>query len=105
MATMKSRKAMALKAIKSLPKTTKSPDKTDESNPKTLDSLEYLLQVMADCKIDTSLRVRAAIAAAQYQHLKSGDGGLKDKRVKAAEKVAKGKFAPAMPPRLVVNNK
>jgi hypothetical protein len=48
----------------------------------------------------TALQVRAAIAAVQYTHIKAGDGGKKEARQEAAEKVA-SRFAPAPAPRLV----
>lgn len=52
----------------------------------------------------TALQVRAAIAAVQYTHAKAGESGKKEQKAEAAAKVA-GKFAPALPPRLIVNNK
>ena len=68
--------------------------------------LDFLLSVMHDETVDGALRVRAAVAAAQYVHTKRGDGGIKDERNAAAKVAGSGKFAPASaPPRLVVNNK
>jgi phage terminase small subunit len=64
--------------------------------------LEYLLQVMRDETVDTPLRVRAAVAAAQYCHVKRDDGGKKEERQANAVEVAKGKLAPAAPPKLSV---
>lgn len=66
--------------------------------------LDFLIGVMKDVDQDPRLRVRAAIAAAQYKHVKLADGGKKNERQNAAGRVAAGKFAPAAPPRLVVNN-
>lgn len=51
-----------------------------------------------------NIQVRAAIAAVQYTHIKKGEGGKKDAKNDAAEKVA-GRFGPRQPPRLVVNNR
>ena len=60
-----------------------------------------LLQEIALGHIDaTTIQVRAAIAAVQYTHPKVGEGGKKEAKQAAAEKVA-GRFAPAVPPRLV----
>lgn len=64
--------------------------------------LDYLLAVMRDETQDEALRVRAAIAAAQYVHVKRDDGGKKEERQAKAEEVAKGKLAPAAPPRLAI---
>jgi len=68
------------------------------------DALEYLLRVVADAGESSHLRVRAAIAAVQYQRVKAGDGGKKDERVENAKKASSGRFAAAAPPRLVANN-
>lgn len=73
--------------------------------PAAADSpLDFLIGVMNDINQDPRLRVRAAIAAAQYKHLKRHDGGKKDEQGATARQTAKGKFAPAAPPKLVVNN-
>ena len=68
------------------------------------DPLKFLLEVMRDAEADPGLRVRSAIAAAQYVHMKKGDGGKKDEQRERAEKVGQGRFAPSAAPRLVVNN-
>jgi phage terminase small subunit len=60
---------------------------------------------MNDLEQDPRLRVRAAVAAAQYVHVKLGDAGKKDDRQRAAEEAAKGKFAQSVGPRLVIDNK
>ena len=59
--------------------------------------LEFLLAVMHSPGADMRLRLRAAVAAAQYVHLEKGDGGKKDEAAEAA----KGRFAASVPPRLV----
>lgn len=64
--------------------------------------LEYLLAVMNNPEIDEPLRVRAAIAAAQYCHAKRDDGGKKEERQANAAEVAKGRLAPAAPPKLAI---
>lgn len=69
------------------------------------DPLAYLLHVMNDAGQEPRLRVRAAVAAAQYLHTKTHDGGKKDGRQEAAKKAASGRFAPKAPPKLVVNNR
>jgi phage terminase small subunit len=59
-----------------------------------------LLKKIALGHIDASpTQVRAAIAAVQYTHAKIGEGGKKEQKQKAAEKVG-ARFAPATPPRL-----
>jgi hypothetical protein len=73
------------------------------STPESADTpLAFLIGVMNDPKQEPRLRVRAAVAAAQYAHVKKGDSGKKDERKEAAEKAGRGKFAPAAPPRLRV---
>lgn len=64
----------------------------------------FLLAAMNDPKLDAKTRVRAGIAAAQYQHTKKGDGGKKDEKKDAAEKAGTGKFAPGKPPLRVVRS-
>lgn len=65
--------------------------------------LEFLLSVMNDNEIEDRLRIDAAKTAAQYCHLKKGDGGIKDEKQEAAKKAGAGKFAAAAAPRLVSN--
>lgn len=69
------------------------------------DPLEYMLSVMADPEMTPELRLKAAICACQYMHTRTRDGGKKEAQAEAAsEASAKGKFAPAGPPKLVANN-
>jgi len=66
--------------------------------------LEYMLDVMRDASADPRMRLEAAKAAAVYMHPKEGAAGKKEQRQDSAQRVAVGKFAPAAPPKLVVNN-
>ena len=66
----------------------------------TRDPLEFLLDVMQGRVEANAGQVRAAVAAAQYTHMKKGDGGIKDAKMDAAKKAATGKFAPSAPPKL-----
>lgn len=66
--------------------------------------LDFLLSVQNDPAVDEKLRVRAAIAAAQYMHVKKGDGGIKDAKQEAAKKAGAGKFSAAAPPLALVRN-
>ena len=70
-----------------------------------LDPLAFLLAVQNDPKASPALRVRAAIAAAQYVHLKKKDGGKRDDEVVAAKKASTGKYAAAAPPLRVVGRR
>lgn len=70
--------------------------------PKKREPLEFLLSVMNDQEAAPALRVRAAVAAAQYRHSKKGDGGKTDERREAADKAGRGKFAPPAAPKLAV---
>lgn len=72
--------------------------------PVTDEPLTFLLAVQNSALVDIKTRVRAAIAAAQYKHLKKGDGGIKDERQDAAKKAGGGKFGPRKAPTLVVSN-
>ncbi len=69
------------------------------------DPLDFLLAVQNDGSAPAALRVRAAIAAAQYVHTKKADGGKKDERADRAKVAASGRFATPQAPKLVVNNK
>jgi hypothetical protein len=73
-------------------------------NTAKCDPLAYLLAVVADERQNTAMRVRAAVAAAQYTNVKLHEGGKKELRKDAAELVLAGKFGQATAPKLVVNN-
>lgn len=81
------------------PKPKEPPAQVGLTEP-TDDPLEYLMSVVNDPAADPRLRVRAAVAAAQYKHVKAGDGGKKEQLQAAAEQAATGRFAPAAPPKL-----
>jgi len=69
------------------------------------DDMLDLLQKVALGKVKaTPLQVRAAIAAVQYTHTRTKDGGKKEARQAAAEKAAGGRLAPKEPPKLKVIN-
>jgi hypothetical protein len=67
--------------------------------------LEYLLAVMNDPDADHARRDRAASVAAPFLHPRAGEAGKKGERQEAADRAGRGKFAPAAPPRLVIDNK
>lgn len=70
--------------------------------PGDMDPLEFLEGVMRGTIDATPLQVRAAVAAAQYRHMKKGDGGKKEEQAGKAKKAAAGRFgAPAAPLKLV----
>ena len=66
--------------------------------------LEFLKAVMVGQIEASATQVRAAVAAAQYVHVKKGEGGKKEAKEAAASEAGKGRFAPKPGPRLVVNN-
>jgi phage terminase small subunit len=68
------------------------------------DPLSYLMSVVNSDHIDEKLRVRAAIAAAQYKHTKKGDGGKKEEKAAAAKEAGKGRFGVRKPPLSLVAN-
>lgn len=84
-----------------LPKTeSKKIDATENQDP-----LAFLLSVQNNASVAPTLRVRAAIAAAQYVHVKRADGGKKEEQAGKAKAAGGGRFSTPTPPRLVVNNK
>ena len=72
---------------------------TDHDNPK-----DWLLAAMKNPLLDLRQRIDAAKAALPYCHQRLGEGGKKDEQTNKAKIAAKGKFASAAPPKLVVNN-
>lgn len=65
-----------------------------------MDMLSLLQEIALGRTEATAIQVRAAIAAVQYTHAKKGDGGKKEAKQEAAEKVSK-RFQSAAPPKLV----
>lgn len=76
--------------------------KSKLSVARTRDPVKFLLMVMNDPCASPQLRVRAAIAAAQYENHKRGPKGKKDGQKDAAAVAAAGRFAPAKAPQLHV---
>lgn len=65
------------------------------------DPLEFLKAVWRGDLAANANQVNAAKAALAYMHRKLGEGGKKEQKQEAAQKVA-GRFAAAAPPKLVV---
>jgi hypothetical protein len=75
-----------------------------EGEKKFDSAMDFLGSVMNDDCMDIKHRLDAAKSILPYQQKKLGDLGKKEaKEVEAAE-VAKGRFAPVAPPKLIVNN-
>lgn len=72
--------------------------------PVEKDPKQFLLAVMNDSRVDVGVRITAAKALLPFFYQRKGIGGKREERQDAATKAAAGKFAPASPPRLVVNN-
>lgn len=66
------------------------------------DPLEFLLDVMQGFIKPSPDQLKAAQTAAQYTHVKKSEGGKKEQKQDAAQKV-KGRFERAAPPRLVAS--
>lgn len=64
------------------------------------DPAKFLAAVMNDSETDLKIRTDAAKALMPYKHQKLGEGGKKEQKQAAAEKVA-GRFSASAPPRLV----
>jgi phage terminase small subunit len=71
----------------------------DGTKREPLEFLELVLNLPAAPLKD---RIRAAIAAAQYRHMKKGDGGKKDEQADKAKKAAGGRFRAAAAPLALV---
>lgn len=69
--------------------------------------LAYMLDVMNDDASAKERRDRMAIAAAPFVHARPADAkpGKKDQQAAKAAAVARGRFAPPAPPKLVIDNK
>jgi len=64
--------------------------------------LEFMLRMMNDPTQTAALRGRMAIAAAQFVHVRRGQGGKREGEQAAAKKIAaSGKFAPSPAPNVV----
>lgn len=66
------------------------------------DALEFMRKVLKGEIQPTKEQVRVAVALAQYQHMKKGDGGKKDEAAGKAKKAAAGRFAAAPAPLALV---
>lgn len=64
------------------------------------DPMAFLTQAMLDAELDVKLRIDAAKALMPFKYQRVGEEGKKQKRQKAAEKVA-GRFSRHTAPRLV----
>ena len=73
-------------------------DMISHKDPKT-----FLIALMNDPAADVRIRSDAAKALMPFVHAKLGEGGKKEKEADLAKKIAKGKFAPSAPPKLVAN--
>lgn len=67
--------------------------------------LDWMLKVIRDKDTEALRRDRMAIAAAPYLHPKVDVAGKKEQKNAAAKVAETGKFAPAAPPKLVINNR
>ena len=68
--------------------------------------LAFMLRIMRDPAVETSLRTRMAVAAAPYMHARAEVPSKKEDRQEAAGRVGKGRLAtPETPLRLIVGNK
>lgn len=76
--------------------------------PEPIDGKPNMLDLLINIalgRVDANAQqVRAAIAAVQYTHTKTHDGGKKEAVAERAKKASAGRFAPKAPPKLVVNN-
>ena len=89
--------------------TTESPAKIQrEAKSAGLSPLEYMLEVMNSELADDGRRDRMAIAAAPFVHPRAAEAepGKREKQQASAEKAVAGggKFAPAVAPKLAVDN-
>lgn len=74
-----------------------------DSEPTNMCPLEYLLTVMNDPNVAVDTRMKAAIAAAPYVHMRAEFNTpqtKKEEKELAAQEASQGNFAPAEAPRL-----
>lgn len=76
--------------------------KSKLSISRTRDPVNFLLAVMNDPGASPQLRVRAAIAAAQYENTRKPAKRKKWRQLDAAQAAAAGRFAPSAPPKLAI---
>lgn len=69
------------------------------------DPLDFLLTVQNSPNAPLKDRIRAAVAAAQYKHKKTGDGGKREEDAAKAGKAAKGKYGVRPAPLKVVGGR
>jgi hypothetical protein len=72
---------------------------------KGLRPLDVLLKIMNDERVDSEARLKAAITAAPYVHLRRGQGGKRDSERALGKAAAEGKFAPGATPKLLLIKK
>jgi phage terminase small subunit len=105
-AYLKRRKDAAKKPV---PESSRSADKSDgfDLNAALLhkDPKAFLLAAMNDTELEPKLRIDAAKALMPFVHTKRGEGGKKEQAAENAKNAASGRFAPKVPPKLVVSNK
>ena len=69
-------------------------------------ALEFAMSVINDPAADMNDKIRLAVAAMPFQHAKLAEKaqGKRAGQVEKAREIAKGRFAPPSPPRLIVDN-
>ncbi len=69
-------------------------------------ALDFAMDVINDPAADMNDRVRLAVAVLPFQHAKIAEQvpGKKEQKSEKAKEVARGRFAPPSPPKLIVNN-
>lgn len=65
--------------------------------------LDFLQSIINETRLKLAVRMQAAALAVAYKHAKPAPIGKKEAKQDAAKKVSR--FAPAAPPKLVVNNR
>jgi hypothetical protein len=82
-----------------------APEKAQAVSGEPLDPLPTLELVALGHLEVSAQQMKALLALLPYTNMKKGEGGKKDAKGEAAKKAGAGKFAPAAPPKLVVNNR
>jgi len=83
--------------------TTVRPKPDPDRLPKRTDPLLFLMDVYNDPSTPIGQRIRAAVSAAQYVHVKARDGGLRDSKAVAARHIGNSsKLSPGKRPSVVV---
>jgi phage terminase small subunit len=89
---------------KKAPPTLVAPDVAQVAHGEPLDPRPTLELVALGHMEVSQAQMKALLALLPYVHSKNSEGGKKEEQAGKAKKAAGGRFTPAAPPRLVIDN-